>query len=90
MLDLTGAGGGEAGPVVGVCEGQGFGCGGGGEAAVCGGEERDCGFEGDAREGREGDAERAEDVGDWEGEVVVAVQGVGGEGGEEEEVLRWW
>jgi hypothetical protein len=58
--------------------------------------ERDCGFEGDAGERWEGDAQGAEDVGEGEGEVVVAVEGVGGEGGEEEEVLvlvlveGWW
>ena len=53
------------------------------------GEESVCGFERDAGEGWEGDAQGAEDVGDWEGDGVVAVEGVGGEGGEEEEVLGW-
>jgi len=91
VLDLRCAGGGEAGSVVvggGGCEGERFVSRRGG-GAVCGGEERDCGFERDACEGREGDTQRAEDVGDWEGEGVVAVEGVGGEGGEEEEVLGW-
>lgn len=52
-----------------------------------GGDEGGCGFERDAGEGWEGDAEGTEDVGDGKGEVVVSVEGVGGEDGEEEEVL---
>lgn len=87
-MDLGGAGGGDAGSVVVVVvRGEGVEFGGGG--VVCGCDEGEGGFEGDAGEGWESDAEGAEDVGDWEGEVVVAVEGVGGEGGEEEEVLCW-
>jgi len=72
VLDLCCALGGQAGFGLGGCEGEGFG------GAVCGGDERDCGFERDACERWEGDAQRAEDVGDGEGEVVVSVKGVGG------------
>lgn len=54
---------------------------------VGGGDEGCCGFERDAGEGREGDGEGGEDVGDWEGEGVGFAEGVGGKDGEEEEVL---
>ena len=56
VLDPRRARGREAGPAVaarGGCEGEGFV---GAGAAVCGGEQRDGGFQGDAGEGREGDA----------------------------------
>jgi hypothetical protein len=82
VLDLGGAGGGDAFGGFGRGEGEGF-----GGSAVCGGDERGCGFEGYACEGWKRDAEGAEDVGDREGEVVVSVEGVGCEGGEEGEVL---
>lgn len=49
--------------------------------------QRDAGFEGDAGEWGKGDGEGGDDVGDREGVEVGAVEGVGGDDGEGEEVL---